>query len=354
MNDKHTEHPSVLGISSGISASLPASSVSDERDAVYNYCGLLDQSTTVGRLSMSGEDSIDLLNRLSTNDLTCLEVGQGAFTVLITNKGRIIDLVYVVRMRDRVLLLTDVDSRGKVVDWIEFYIFTEDVAIKDITVETAMLSLLGPKSKTILEDLFRLSLSSSDKQNIFLATFGKIELTLVIKESVGLLFYDLLVSKVDYKKLLTEITNNYGGSDLKVVSAQAFQLVRVERGMPVYGKELTEQFNPLEAGLDKFISPTKGCYVGQEVVARLITYKKVKKALVGLRWEANGQIQMGSKLMLGDIQVGLLTSATESLLDGNFIGLGYVRKINARGNTRLDMINESTSIEVDVVDLPFS
>ena len=182
MNDKHTEHPSVLGISSGISASLQVSSVSGGRDAVYNHCGLLDQSTTVGRLSMSGEDSIDLLNRLSTNDLTCLEVGQGTFTVLTTNKGRIIDLVYVVRMHDRVLLLTDMESRRKVVDWIEFYIFTEDVAIKDITVETAMLSLLGPKSKTILEDLFRLSLSSSDKQNIFLTTFGKIELTLMVKE----------------------------------------------------------------------------------------------------------------------------------------------------------------------------
>ena len=328
------------------------SSVLGERQALYTGAGLLDRSN-VGRLALTGEGALDLLNRLSTNDLSRLQAGQGTFTVLTTNKGRILDLLHVLRLPERLLVTTARESRQRVIDWIDLYTIMEDVAVRDITEETAMLSVAGPQSATFLDALTGADTSSLGRYDSMVATIDGVEATLVRSDFVGVPGYDLVVAATEGQPLWAELVVRGETDNATPIGSQALELVRVEQGVPAYGRELSEDFNPLEAGLTEFISPTKGCYVGQEVVARLITYKKVQKELVGLRWDSDVSPVRNAKLMLQMRQVGVLTSAVEAPQTGESIGLGYVRKAHAQPGTVLALETGERQVDVEVAALPF-
>ena len=116
-----------------------------EYEALTRGVGIVDRSG-VGRLILRGEDAIDLMERLSTNALTELEVGEGAATVLTTNKGRILDLLLVLRRGGDLLVLTGAGNQGRVAEWVDFYTFVEDVSVEDVTGATTMLGVMwGPE-----------------------------------------------------------------------------------------------------------------------------------------------------------------------------------------------------------------
>ena len=127
----------------------------------------------------------------------------------------------------------------------------------------------------------------------------------------------------------------------------------MERGIPAFGKELGESYNPLEAGLMPLISFTKGCYIGQEVVARLNTYDKVQKSLVGLRWDGDSAGASGTRLLLDGKQAGVMTTAAMSPRIAGVIGLGYVRKAHATPGSELLLESPDGPTPVRVTTLPF-
>ena len=127
----------------------------------------------------------------------------------------------------------------------------------------------------------------------------------------------------------------------------AVELARIEQGVPAFGAELSESYNPLEAGLQHMVSYTKGCYIGQEVIARLTTYDKVQKRLVRLTWPADAQVDAGTKLMLDGRQAGVVTSAIRDPRTGYGLGLGYVRKALSDPGARL---TSEEGAQVDVAD----
>jgi folate-binding protein YgfZ len=134
------------------------------------------------------------------------------------------------------------------------------------------------------------------------------------------------------------------------VGPDAVEALRVELGIPAFGKELGESYNPLEAGLLPLISFTKGCYIGQEVVARLNTYDKVKKRLVGLRWNGESP-EAGAPLLMEGKQAGVMTTSARSPRFGG-IGLGYVRKAHATTGTELIADSSGGPTPVRVAALP--
>ena len=332
---------------------LGPASVAAEYQALTAGVALVDRSH-VGRLSASGEDALDLLDRLSTNALARLDIGSGAFTVLTSNKGRIVDLLFVLRQADRLLVLTAPEGRQKVADWVDFYTITEDVAVLDVTEETAMPALVGPKAAALLDELTGLPVSDLDANACLEARIGGIETLVVRTDFCGRPAFDLVAPAEGSGDLRERILER--GADVGVAPAghAALEAVRIDRGVPVYGAELGEEYNPLEAGLLKYISFDKGCYVGQEVVARLNTYKKVQKYLVGMTWDSDVKATAGGRLLLDGKQVGVVTSTTRSPgLDRN-IALAYVRKARSEPNTELTLEIGSTDVQARVVELPFT
>ena len=303
-------------------------------DALRSGAGLVDRSS-VGRLKFSGDDALDLLHRLSTNDLLALEPGQAAHTVLTSPKGRIVDLLYVLRRDEDNLVFTAPETCRKVVDWIDFYTFAEDVEAKDLTGETAMFSLSGPKAGGVLKGLAEDGTAppaADEHASVRLAgapaTFARTDFL----RDEG---YDLVVPAENGQA----VWNNLCDAGASPAGGEAYETVRIERGVPVFGRELGESYNPLEAGLLEYVSFTKGCYVGQEVVTRLNTYQKVQKRLAGFVFD--GPASHGAKLMLDGKQAGVVTSVAVTPDRGRF-GLGYVKK---------SLPDEGTALEVDGTDV---
>jgi len=286
-------------------------SLAQEYEALTHGVALLDRSRA-GRLRFQGKDALDLLNRLSTNQLNDLASGEARATVLTSNKGRIVDVLTVARQDGHLLVLTSPETPRKVAEYIDFYTFSEDVRVEDITGATAMLSVTGPQAEAW-------AATHMVNPGTDVAVFRD--------DFLGAPGYAVVVPVARRDALWERLSRDTGATP---AGEEAVEAVRVERGVPVYGRELGEEYNPLETGLRPIISFTKGCYVGQEVVARLDTYKKVQRRLAGLRWEADARVDAGADIVLDGEGVGVLTSAAR-LPDGAGVGLGYVKRGVAEG-----------------------
>ena len=328
------------------------SSLEEEYHALTRAVGLLDRSH-IGRLKLSGDDAIDLLDRLSTNKLDGLNPGHGMGTVLTNAKGRIVDLLFVLQSDDHLLALTSPQNRQKVAEWIDFYTFVEDVSVQDVTEDTAMLALAGPNAAKMLEDVFSIEASALSLYDHLTTALNDVRVLVVRTDFAGQPGYDLIVDASEASSLWQLLLERGTQHDIKPVGTDALETLRIERGVPVYGKELSEDVNPLEANLIHFVSFNKGCYIGQEVVARLDTYDKVQRHLVGLSWDAatvdaNAAIQKDGK------SVGRVTSSVKSPGVDNTIALGYVRKAQAAQGTTLVVESNDCDIEAQVQELPFT
>ena len=331
---------------------LPSSftSVGDEYAALTEGVGLLDRSP-IGRLRFHGDDALDLLDRLSTNDLAGLTVGCGAHTVLTSNKGRILDLLYVQRLDDHLLVLTSPENRQKVADHIDFFTFTEDVRVEDVTDESAMLGLVGPDAGAAIADLAGWHILEMGQYDSTTATVGGENVLIVRTDFIGLPVYDLVASSSQGRRLWGELLDGGAPFGIKPVGTEAAEIVRVEQGIPQYGVDMSEDNNPLEAGLLQYISFTKGCYIGQEVVTRLNTYKKVRKYLVRLTLDGHGRPMPEARLFSDGEDAGVLSSVVTSPRLGREIGLGYVIKRHAEPGTRLTVGSADGQQTAEVAEL---
>jgi len=318
---------------------IPAaySSVGEEYAAATQGIGVIDRSHT-GRLKAIGDDALDLLNRLSTNKLDDLAVGAVMGAVLTTNKGRIIDLLFVLRQADYLLILTALETRRRVAEWIDFYTFVEDVTVEDATEQTAMFSLMGDGVADALPSLADLLLYGSAALDVD----GTTALALRT-DFAGARSYDLIASASDAQRLWNGLTDR-GATP---VGYAASELLRIERGVPLQGRELTEDYNPLEANLWDFISFNKGCYIGQEVVARLNAYDKVQRHLARISWEDGDSPAQADALYADGRRIGEFTSVAPPEA-GRSVGLGYVRKAHAEPGVRLQT-EAGVEVEVETV-----
>ena len=291
-----------------------------------------------GRLRCTGEDALDLLNRLSTNALVDLPAGSGAHTVLTSNKGRIVDVIFVLRRADHLLLLTGAGNEARVAEWIDFYTIIEDTEVEDVTAKTAAVSLMGPGAHGLLASLAGPDTAPARNEDAAEVVVDGVQATAIRRDMGAIPAFDLIAPDADGPALQDAVTE----AGACPVGRDAVELARIDQGIPAFGAELNETYNPLEAGLQHMVSYTKGCYIGQEVIARLTTYDKVQKRLVRLAWRPDADVDAGARLMLDGRQAGVVTSAIRDPHTGNGIGLGYARKTLTGAGTRLTSADGSS------------
>ena len=313
-------------------------------------CGVIDRSD-MSRLRISGVDSLDLLDRLSTNALLELVPGSSLHTVMTTNKGRIACLLLVASLGDQLILMTGRRDGEKASELIDFYTFSEDVQVEDIGDQTGQLSLMGPGCGFVLDQL---GVGELNPYECISVSVNGIPITVIRSEFIAQPSYDLIIPAQSLKDI-NDILLTIGGVEICSISKETLNLVRIERGIPESGFELTEEYNPLEVNLKNHISFNKGCYVGQEVVARLDTYDKVKRRLVGLTWRDEMIFESGANIFYDGDNIGTLTSTTKSHQAGRFIGLGVVKKAYTEAGTELHIVSEAQDISIKAIveALPF-
>ena len=322
------------------------SDVAAEYLAATSGAAVYDASYT-GRLKATGEDGLDLLNRLSTNKVIDLQPGQGAPTILTTDRGRILDLIIVLNVGDHLLLLTSPGTQQSVIQWLDKYTIMEDLAVEDISESTAMLAVWGPDALGSLETATGLGLAELPLYNSVEALLGGTPVRVVSTRISELPGYYVITSNEEAPAAWQVIVE----SGARPIGTQAYEAARINYSLPVHGREIGDEFNPLEAGLIGSIDFAKGCYIGQEVIARLDTYQKVQKYLVKLAFEPGASVSPGTSLKQDGRVVGQVTSVATVPTSNDIIGLAYVRTKNAIPGARLELEPPATGW-AQVQDLP--
>ena len=283
-----------------------------------------------GALEVSGEDALDLLNRLSTNDLEKLEPGRGMGTTLTTNKGRVIDLLRVLHLGESLLVLTSPQTQQRVAEWIDFYTFVEDVSVKDVSERTGQTLVVGSGAAESLAEASFPAESLTEHLDHVAAGGAR-----AARVDFGRLPAYLIVAPRD---AMPEIgLDSLGEDDL--------ERLRVEQAVPAYPAELNEDRNPLEANLKPYISFNKGCYIGQEVVARLNTYDRVQRFLCRLDVADGAEVSPGDALMVDGSEVGEVTTAAPG------IALGYLRKRHYEDGAEVEIASGGGMVRAVVRDV---
>jgi tRNA-modifying protein YgfZ len=299
-------------------------------------------SSDWGKILVSDRDRLRFLHNQSTADFEKRRSGEGCNTVFVTSTARTIDLATGLILDDDVLLITSPNRRKYLFDWLDKYIFFADrVKLKDVTDSLASFTLMGAESASILAKLGCPALTDLSLHSHQVHHLNGIEVRVAIGTELGLSGYRLICDRSNASALQQAIAN----LGVVTVDEDAWECLRIAQGRPKPDAELTEDYNPLEVGLWDTISFTKGCYIGQETIARLNTYKGVKQYLWGIKLA--GSVSVGTAITVEGEKVGVLTSCSE--IDGEVKGLGYVR--SKVGGVGLKVI--LGDVEGEVIDLPF-
>lgn len=318
-----------------------------EYRALTQAAALLDLSDR-GRLCLVGADREKFLHGQITNDLLRLKTGEGLYAALASAKGRLEADLFVYKLDDELLLDFEPGLTAPITARLEKFIIAEDVQVVDVASHYRLFSLQGPKAAETLRasgiaaELPTVPLSSRK------APQPEGECLVIRNDRFGLDGFDLLVP-TEASARVWEACERAGAVR---VNREAAEIARIERGIPRFGIDMTGENLVPETGLEnRAISYSKGCYIGQEVIARIRTYGQVAKALRLLRLEGEGTLpKSGQKLEAEGREVGAVTSACDSPLHRARVALAYVRKeANALG-TRLSL--KETGERAEVIALP--
>ncbi len=317
-----------------------------------------------GKLKIWGKDALDFLNRISTNDLRGLTAGTGAGTVLTDEKGKMIDFmtIYVLKAGEdyqEIFALLNYEAIEKVKSWFNKLIIMDDVKFEDVTDDYVVLSVYGPNIGDVIKSDFKvdhkhfLDISNMPLYNFIRGFMLEHEVILARTNEFLMQGYNLIFRSdavVEIWKLLTD-------KKVTPIGQEIFELLRIESGVPAYGKEITQDYNPLEANLGKFVSFSKGCYIGQEVLARIDSYNKLQRRLVGFvieRGKGKGRVEEGALVYANDNEIGKLTSVDFSYGLQKVIALGYVKVDYAIQGERVEIQSDDDKFNAIIVIPPIS
>ncbi len=330
-------------------------SYDDELNSLYNGVGLRDISDS-GIFELTGKDALDYLHRITTNSLKSLGKDNLAKTIFTTEKGRIIDTATILNFEDYQLLFCSSVFKDKVKSWVDKYIIMDDVRIADIKGKYSLLELIGPQAESFMTLVCGSAVDEVEANKFKSVMSEGILFTLArIIEKDGSQKFWILSSPENSVKLVDFMLNNKGIFDFNLIGEDAYNCYRIIKGIPLTPNELNDQFNPHEANLLNLVSTTKGCYIGQEVIARLETYDKVQKQLKGVSF--NEPVIQDSRLNLFDengSDAGIVTSVSFSAKCGKHIGLAYIRRdFSESGTLLVAKDGNGNNYKAAVENLPF-
>ena len=306
-------------------------SLTADHRALTEHVGLVDRSER-GKLALTGGEAKEFLHGQVSNDIEALEPGRGCYAAFLTHKGKMRGDLRVLDIGDELFLDTERVSLQELFNMIRHYKLGLDVELHKRTVERALLSLIGPGARAVAGD----GLGPNEHDNIS-GEVGGVPVTFVGTD-VGV---DLICAA----ERADEVKAALGVPE---VSEAAAEVVRVERGRPRYGLDLDDSVIPQEAGLnERAVNFEKGCYVGQETVARLFYRGKPNRHLRGLR--LSEPVASGEPLRLGEREVGRVGSSVLSPAHGP-IALAIMRREASPGDTLAVGDGGATAT---VVELPF-
>jgi folate-binding protein YgfZ len=325
-----------------------------EYDAARHAVALFDRSA-LGKVSVTGRDRLAFLQGMLTNDVKALAPGQGAPAAFLDAHGKVMALLVVYVAADRALIELPPQMTAKTLETLDHFLISEKAEFEPVDDAFAILSLQGPRARGLLEGLVGVALD--------LAPYAHAEVTMggapvrVINRAEG-------PAPGFHCWVPAEHAESLRGAVLAAgavsAGADTLEILRVEAGQPWYPQDVDASVILPETRLESLVSYTKGCYIGQETVARVKYRGHVNRALSGLVIEGERVPEPGSRVVAEDTRaggqggdIGRVTSAVRSIALGRPIALGYVRREHLEPGTAVTVVDGAGAQPARVSALPF-
>jgi folate-binding protein YgfZ len=320
--------------------------------------GLIDLSAR-GRIRVSGSEAISFLNGLITNDVKTLGENEWMPAVFPNVQGRLIAAVRVVRAPDQktdlktspvFILDTEPLTHERVLKTVERFTMAGDFHVTDLTGSSALISVQGRSAADLLKLVFGEVVADLPVNGVRTLRWQEQEVLLVHATHTAEEGFDLLLDS-SHASSLWEAIRVQGAQP---TGFEALEILRIEAGIPRFGIDMDETFVVSETNLDEAVSFTKGCYIGQEIIARIKYRGHVAKKITGVAFERAVHIGADARALASDgKEIGRLTSVTYSPQLGRTIGLGCLRYQYLAAGTQVKVVSGETEFPAEVTDVPF-
>jgi folate-binding protein YgfZ len=318
--------------------------------AAHEHAVTIDRSGR-GRLVVSGSDRASYLQGLVTNDVAILKAGEGCYSAYLTPQGRMIADLFVYELGDVMLVTVPREQKDAVLAKLDQFIFGEDVQLGDVTESFFGIAIVGPDAASIVSGIVGCTISEiallPQHANRRAAFEGGAAIVTRVTDT-GEAGYDVYVERPHAAALERALAD----AGLPAADLETAETIRIEAGIPKFNHDMTDQTIPLEAGIEsRAISLTKGCYVGQEVIIRVLHrgHGRVARKLAGLVFDDTVRPTPGEEVRGGTRGIGHVTSSAMSPALNRPIALAYLHR---------DFLSPGTAVSVAgstamVTALPF-
>ena len=328
-----------------------------EHQVVRKQAGLIDQSHR-GKLRLKGKDRTEFLHGMVTNDIQKLTPGNGLYAVFTTDKAKMLADARVYCLPDALWIDLEPEVTGKIYKHLDKYTLASDVTIENLTETQGLLSVYGPSSSEIITQLIAPASPPPKEYSTTSAAPDGVSILVARNEITGEVGYDLYIPMDRLAVIWNRLLQIGGPHGLKPVGLDALNSLRIEAGIARYGLDMDESNFPMEAGLEaKAISYTKGCYIGQETIARADAQGQMNKRLMGLELAGESVPKKGQSIQArpespgaeGRV-VGTVTGSIKSPTLEKVIAMGYLHRDFIKPGSEVSIAGRQPA---RVVSLPF-
>ncbi len=305
-----------------------------------HHAAALAEKDWAGVLKFTGSERVSWLQGMVTNDVQKLTPGKGCYAAHLTAQGKIVGQMQILADEDALWLSLERAAVPRLVQAFDKLLIMEDVQIQDVSDEHDILSVIGPNAAAILETWLDEPLKLTEPYS-----HQKFEQYRVVLSDLG---YDVWVSRGHADKVLRSLAR----SGATAIDKGTWDVLRTEAGIPIYGMDIDETTTLPELG-EKGISYDKGCYVGQEVVAKVKYIGHVNRRFVGLLLSDAELAEAKSPIHKGEREVGYVTTSLFSPGLNKPIALGFVSRNAYAPGTEVEIRREGKKLAATIVDLPF-
>lgn len=323
--------------------------VAAEHQAVRDSVGMVDASARL-LLRAVGSDRVEFLHGLTTNHIKEMKPGEGTYNATLTGKGKMVGELIVYALADHLILDVTAACATAVQDSLNYYHFSEEVEFADITSQLVIVGLHGPGAAALLERSSTLGVADLPDYHFRRGNVGDVPIMAARVNRTGEDGFELHGPAGEAEALWTALASQ----GAVPIGLEAMEALRIEAGIPRFGADMDENVIPWEAGIDHAIHLNKGCYVGQEVIARMEYLGRVARKLVALLIEGETAPAPGAEVRAGEKPVGRVTSACVGPSVGQPVALAYVKHDASEVGTALYVAADGQRLPATVAPTPLA
>ncbi len=350
LNDAHTGLGAKMVEFAGFSMPIVYSSIIEEHKAVRNSVGLFDVSH-MGEFRFRGDRALDLLQNVTINDVSALELGQAQYSAMCYPDGGIIDDILVYKFDDHFMMVVNAANAQKDFAWITDHMI-DDVDFTNMSDDITLVAVQGPESRNLLQTLTPVDLSTI---KYYRAVHGSVaDRKMIISRTgyTGELGFELYMDTGSSLHVWNTIMDTGQNYDIQPAGLGARDTLRLEKMMCLYGNDITKDTNPIEAGLGWITKLDKGDFIGRDVLAS-VKEQGPKRRLRGFELSGKGIPRHGYTIVKNGNEIGEVTSGSFSPLLSKGIGIGYVQKEFTDIGAEIEISIRGKSIPATIIKPPF-